>query len=112
MSFNAGASVGKVGLNYGFRYIGAAYLNNYEDYNGLNGLPPQNADYAPIKQYPAVGYHDIRLQADVSDRFNTYIGVDNIGNKQPPYGLTGVTDGSGIYDVRGRYLYVGAVAKF
>lgn len=112
LTFNAGVSVGKVGINYGFRYIGAAYLNTYEDYNGLNGLPPQNVDYAPIKQYPAVGYHDIRLQADVSDRFNTYIGVDNIGNKQPPYGLTGVTDGSGIYDVRGRYLYVGAVAKF
>ncbi|TCP83601.1 TonB-dependent receptor-like protein [Sphingomonas sp. PP-CE-1A-559] len=112
LTFNAGASVGKIGINYGFRYIGASYLNTYEDYNGLNGLPPQNADYAPIKQYPAVGYHDIRFQADVSDRFNTYIGVDNIGNKQPPYGLTGVTDGSGIYDVRGRYLYVGAVAKF
>jgi outer membrane receptor protein involved in Fe transport len=112
LTLNTGVNVGKVGFNYGFRYIGAAYLNTYEDYNGLNGLPPQNADYAPIKQYPAVGYHDIRFEADVSDRFNTYIGIDNVGNKQPPYGLTGVTDGSGIYDVRGRYIYVGAVAKF
>ena len=112
LSLNAGASVGKIGFNYGFRYIGSSYLNTYEDYNSLNGLPPQNTDYAPLEKYPAVGYHDARVELDVNDRFNTYIGVDNIGNKKPPYGLTGVGGGSGIYDVRGRYVYVGAVAKF
>ena len=112
LSFNAGVTVGKIGFNYGFRYIGSSYLNTYEDYNGLNGLPPQNTDYAPIEKYPAVAYHDARIEANVSERFNTYIGVDNIGNKMPPYGLTGVGGGSGIYDVRGRYVYVGAVAKF
>jgi len=38
--------------------------------------------------------------------------VDNIANKMPPFGLTGVGGGSGIYDNRGRYFYTGLVAKF
>ena len=88
------------------------YLNTWEDYNPLNGQGPQNADFAPIKKYPDVFYHDIRLGVDVNDQFNIYFGVDNIANRQPPYGLTGIGGGSGIYDVRGRYGYAGVVAKF
>jgi hypothetical protein len=30
----------------------------------------------------------------------------------PPFGLTGVGGGSGIYDIRGRYGYAGVTAKF
>ncbi len=87
------------------------YLNTFEDYNPLNGQPPQNADYAPIRKYPSVSYHDIRLGVDVNEKFNIYGGVDNLGNQQPPYGLTGVGGGSGIYDNRGRYFYLGIEAK-
>ena len=75
-------------------------------------LPPQNADYASLKKYPDVFYHDARMGYDVTEKFNIYVGVDNIGNRAPPFGLTGVGAGSGIYDVRGRYGYIGAVAKF
>ena len=86
------------------------YLNTYEDYNALNGQPPQNADYAPIRKYPDVFYHDIRVGVDVNEKFNIYGGVDNLTNRQPPYGLTGVGGGSGIYDNRGQYFYVGVKA--
>ncbi|KQU48340.1 TonB-dependent receptor [Sphingomonas sp. Leaf339] len=112
VNVNTSAKFGAVTVGYQFRFIDRMYLNTYEDYNALNGLPPQNTDYAPIEQYPTVTYHDVRLNVAVNDRFNTYIGVDNVGNKLPPYGLTGVGAGSGIYDVRGRFAYVGAVAKF
>jgi outer membrane receptor protein involved in Fe transport len=112
INLNTQAKVGAVTFGYQFRYIGRTYLNTWEDYNALNGQPPQNADYAPIKMYPGVGYHDIRLDADVTEKFNIYLGIDNIGNKMPPYGLTGVGDGSGIYDTRGRFPYLGVVAKF
>ncbi len=103
---------GKVTLGYQVRYIGKMYLNTYEDYNGVNGQPPQNTDFAPIIKYPAVFYHDIKLQLDVTDKLNLYLGADNITNRLPPYGLTGVGAGSGIYDVRGRYMYAGFQAKF
>jgi len=98
---------GKFTFGYGLRWLDKMYVNTYEDYNSVNGLPPQNADYAPIKKYPDVFYHDVRLGLDVNDNFNFYIGADNITNRMPPYGLTGVGEGSGVYDNRGRYFYAG-----
>lgn len=106
------AKFGKVGFTYELRYLAGMYVNTYEDFNSLQGRPPENPDGWPIKKYPAVWYHNIRVDADVNDRFNIYLGVDNLFDRQPPYGLTGVGAGSGIYDVRGRYGYVGAIAKF
>ena len=103
---------GRVTLNYELRYLSHMYLNTYENLNPLNGLPPQNADYADRNYYPAVFYHDARIALDVNDRFNIYTGVDNMTNRLPPFGLSGVTDGGGIYDVRGRFFYAGVVAKF
>ena len=103
---------GKLTIGYAMRWIDHMYLNTFEDYNSVNGLPPQNTDYAPIKKYPAVYYHDVRFGFDLTPRFNFYIGADNITNKAPPYGLTGIGGGSGIYDNRGRYYYTGVVAKF
>ena len=104
--------VGNVGVTYELRYLGGMYLNTYEDFNELQGRPPENPDYAQVKKYPAVWYHNVRLDADVNDKLNVYVGVDNLFDRQPPLGLTGVGAGSGIYDVRGRYGYVGVVAKF
>jgi outer membrane receptor protein involved in Fe transport len=111
---NLGASVkhGKVTFGYQMRWIGPMYLNTYEDYNSVNGLPPQNTDYAPIARYPGIFYHDLRLALDVTERFNLYFGVDNIADQKPPFGLTGIGAGSGIYDNRGRYMYAGVTAKF
>ncbi len=104
--------LGKFTLGYGFRWLSGMYLNTYEDYNPLNGQPPQNADFADVKLYPVVTYSDVRIGYDVNDRFNTYLGVTNLGDTQPPYGLTGVGSGSAIYDNRGRYMFVGVIAKF
>jgi outer membrane receptor protein involved in Fe transport len=40
------------------------------------------------------------------------MGIDNLLNRNPPLGLSGIGDGSGIYTNRGRFFYAGAVAKF
>ncbi|PVX28191.1 TonB-dependent receptor [Sphingomonas pokkalii] len=109
---NSSVKVGKITLGYELRWIDKMYLNTFEDFNSLQGRPPENADYAAVQFYPSVTYHNARVDLDVNDRFNLYLGIDNIGNKQPPFGLTGVGGGSGIYDVRGRYGYLGFVAKF
>ena len=112
VNVSSSLKVGKFTMGYSVRWIGKQYLNTYEDYNSVNGQPPQNVDYAPLKKYPVVSYHDIRGEIEVNKQFNFYMGMDNVTNRQPPYGLTGVGGGSGIYDVRGRYGYVGFVAKF
>ncbi|UVO52319.1 TonB-dependent receptor [Sphingomonas sp. SUN019] len=112
VNVNASLKTGPITIGYQGRYIGPMYLNTYEDYNALNGLPPQNTDYAPVKFYTEVFYHDVRVNIEAGDKFDFYIGVDNVANRLPPFGLTGIGAGSAIYDIRGRYAYAGFVAKF
>ena len=112
VNFEASLKVNKMTFGYGARWIEGMYLNTYEDYNSVNGLPPQNIDYAPIKKYGNVVYQDVRFAYDLNSKLNLYVGVDNVLDKKPPYGLTGVGGGSGIYDIRGQYFYVGFKKKF
>lgn len=124
VNFSASLTHGKWKFGYDLRWIDGMYVNTYEDYNPLNGNPPENADHNPIGKYPSVWYHDVRVAYDYNDHFNFYLGVDNIFDKKPPFGLTGVGGGvpgggitgsgggSGIYDNRGRFFYAGIVAKF
>ncbi|MFC6621271.1 TonB-dependent receptor domain-containing protein [Novosphingobium panipatense] len=112
VTLNATFQTGPVKLGYQLRWLDKMYLNTYEDYNPLNGVPPQNADYAPIKKYPDVFYHDIRAAFEISKDYSFYMGVDNVFNKMPPYGLTGIGEGSGVYPNMGRYFYAGVTANF
>ena len=111
-NFNIDVKSGAVNVGYRLRFIGKQVLNTYEDLFSVQGREPENADYAELDFYPDVFYHNIRVGVDVNDKFNFYGGVDNFTNKMPPFGLTGIGGGSGIYDNRGRFAYVGAVAKF
>lgn len=112
VNFNASVKYKDFTFGYQVRWISSQYLNTYEDFNALNGLPPQNADFASVQRYPATAYMDLRAAVDVNDKFNIYLGVDNVFNRMPPFGLTGVGGGSGIFDNRGQYFYTGVVAKF
>ncbi|PXW78607.1 TonB-dependent receptor-like protein [Blastomonas natatoria] len=112
VNINANIRFGNVTLGYEMRWLDKMFVNTFEDFNPLNGQPPQNADYGPFEKYPDVFYHDLRLNVDLDKKFNMYVGVDNVTNVQPPFGLTGVGGGSGIYDVRGRYFYAGFQANF
>lgn len=112
VNVNASAKVGKFTFGYQFRWISRQVLNTYEDFFSLQGRAPENADYADRRYYPEVFYHDVRFDLEVDKRFNIYLGIDNLTNRMPPLGLTGVGAGSGIYDNRGRYFYTGVVAKF
>ena len=106
--------VGKITGSYEMRFISPMYLSlsEAENYESVNGLPPQNTDWADRRRYPAVFYHNVRVMLDVNERFSIYAGVDNVTNRLPPFGLTGVNDGGGIYDARGRFMYTGVIAKF
>ncbi|MBA3676214.1 MAG: TonB-dependent receptor [Sphingosinicella sp.] len=111
-AIRANLKTGPVTFGYNLRFIGKQYLNTFEDYNSVNDLPPQNADYANVKYYPEVAYHNFRVGFEVGDANEFYVGVDNAFNKEPPLGLTGIGAGSGIYDNRGRFYYSGFKARF
>ena len=105
-------------LGYELRYISGMYVNAYEDFNSLNGLPPQDADYADFQKYPQVFYHDLRFDWNIKNTsglgrdMNVFFGVDNIFDRNPPFGLTGTGAGSAIYPIRGRNFYGGFRARF
>lgn len=113
-AFNAhlGLDFGRFTIGYQMRYVGKMVLNDYEDIFSKQGRDPENADYAEDKFYTDVFYHDIRAEFEADEGFNLYVGVDNIGNRLPPQGLTGTGAGSGIYDLMGRYFYAGIVKSF
>jgi outer membrane receptor protein involved in Fe transport len=111
-NFNLDFETGPITIGYQLRYLGKQVLLNYEDTYGLQGDPPQNADYADRRFYPSVMYQDLRVGYDINDSWNAYLGCDNIADVLPPLGLTGTGEGSGIYDVRARYFYAGVKVKF
>jgi outer membrane receptor protein involved in Fe transport len=121
-------SLGAVTLGYQMRFIGKQYVNTYEDFNELQGRAAENADYADIRQYPEVFYHNVRLTWDMpgadgaDSKFRFYAGIDNLADTYPPLGLTGTgTGGAGgdrgtgnaaIYEPLGRTFYAGLRARF
>jgi outer membrane receptor protein involved in Fe transport len=117
-NLNTDLKRGPITLGYELRYIGRMVLNNYEDVYTLQGRAPQNEDYSNVRDYPSVIYHDVRAGYDFNDSLNVYAGVDNVADKVPPYGLTGQGAGSGnignsgIYEARGRFVYLGAKYRF
>ncbi|URD61863.1 TonB-dependent receptor [Sphingomonas sp. KRR8] len=113
-TFNAGLRTGPFVISYKLRYVGPMFNGAYEDYNSLQGRPPENPYQYPAayRLYPAITYHDARIEFDVSKNSNFYLGVDNLFDQLPPFGLTGAGGGSGIYDNVGRFFYAGVQAKF
>jgi outer membrane receptor protein involved in Fe transport len=115
-------------LGYRMRYIGNMWTSAYENFNELEsactaaGCPPLNADAVEIRQYPEVFYHDIRFEWNLNQKFQFYMGMDNLLDTHPPFGLSGTgTSGTGgdrgtgtaaIYDAFGRKVYAGFRARF
>jgi len=113
-NWNSSVKLGRFTLGYQMRYIGKMLLNTaeYEFFFSNQGREPENPDWAERKFYPSVFYHDVRASIDVTPRYNFYLGVDDVTNKKPPLGNTGIGGGSGIYRNIGRFFYAGFVAKF
>ncbi len=110
-AWNSTLKRGRFTLGYDMQYIGKQVLNNAEDIFTVQGRDPENADYADLQFYPAVFYHNVRLEFEPNDNLNFYVGVSNLTNKQAPFGLSGIGGGSGIYDARGRFFFLGIKAK-
>lgn len=108
------ANLIKGAFNFGYRmrYIGKQTIGTYETQNPFQGRPAQNPDAFPFVYYPAVTYHDFRLDIAANNkRFGFYIGVDNAFDKLPPYDLQGTEAGDPFSPV-GRFFYAGFEVKF
>ncbi len=107
--------IGHFDLRYSLNFIGKQTIGAYENYFSHDGRPPQNADFTREVFYPRVTYHalraNFRLPAQGKEKFNFYVGADNIFDKKPPLGLLG-TSGGDPFDAIGRYFYAGATVDF
>lgn len=103
--------IGRFDLRYTVNYIGKATIGAFENYFSVQGRDPVNPDFTEERFYPDAFYHSIRLNAEVADKLNFYVGVDNLFDKKPPLGLLG-TAGGDPYDTVGRFLYAGAQVEF
>jgi len=112
----ASYGIGKFDLRYTMRYIGSMTEFTYESTHAFapgcsNGsCPPFNKDVADPGHINtgSVFYHDVRLDYTLN-KYQFYVGIDNLFNRLPPLGLTGAGAGSGIYNNYGRFFYAGAV---
>lgn len=105
---------GPVSVGYQMRYIGKQLIvgNDAENVFSVGGRPPQNADYSQFNWFSDVMYHDIRVGIKPDEKFEFTLGVENIFDRLPEFGNTGVGVGSAIFDNRGRYFYAGVTANF
>ena len=101
-TFNTNASSGPFSLAYNLRYMSAVTASS-----GLYNIP-------------AYWYHDLqgKFTIDAAQKFEFYVGVNNLFDKQPPLVTSGNSQWPGTntvadtYDLYGRMLYAGFRAKF
>lgn len=133
-NFSLNYDFGGVDVSYGARYIGKGTIGVWESQNRYTGvcptsgvtgssgrpctagqlalLDPTNADLTEEVFYPGVIYHSVRINFQTGDKkYNFYLGVDNLMDKKPPFGLLG-TAGGDPYDTVGRFMYAGFRAEF
>jgi iron complex outermembrane receptor protein len=106
-------SRGGVNLSTTWRYIGGTTNDRSSSSIYLAGT------YQPYDlKMPSVSYIDFAASIDVAEKVTVRVGVNNAFDKDPP--LTASTGGqtsngaffSGMYDSLGRYMFVGATARF
>lgn len=112
VSLSLGADFGVVTLDTQFRYLSKQAVGAIENRIAFQGRAPQNLDDFSVPFYPDVLYIGAKLGFDVNDRSNFYIGVDNLTDRLPPLGATGIGAGSAIFDNVGRRFYAGVTARF
>ena len=106
------ADFGPVYLNTSFRYLSKQSVGSIENHETVQGRPPQNLDDYDIPFYPDVLYIGTKFGINITERSDFYFGIDNITDRLPPLGATGIGEGSGIFDNVGRRFYAGVTARF
>jgi outer membrane receptor protein involved in Fe transport len=111
-NINVNADFGMLFVDTQFRYISKMSVGAIENHESFQGRPAANLDDFSTPFYPDVLYIDGRIGVNINKGSNFYFGIDNITNRIPPLGSTGIGGGSGIYEPIGRRFYAGVTAKF
>ena len=112
---SAGIDVGSVGFTFTGTYIGAAYLD--DQLTGYTaGSAPEGQPQSSYRVSPQF-YGDVQLRFKADQRFDFYVGADNLFDNKPPFladlaSTVGVQTDSGTYDALGRRFYAGARLRF
>ena len=109
---NLNASFGTFYLDTQFRYLSKQSVGVIENLQNYQGRPPQNIDAFFPEYYPDVLYIAGRVGVNINDKSRFYVGVDNLTDRLPPLGTTGIGAGSAIFDNIGRRFYAGVSARF
>jgi outer membrane receptor protein involved in Fe transport len=110
--FGINYRTGAFDFTYDYRYIGKQTIGAWETQNSHQGRPPTNADAFPVIYYPDISYVDLQVGFRPTPETRFFVGMDNVFDQLPPWGLTGTGDGSGIFPLVGRYVYAGARVRF
>ena len=110
-NFTLAVGKGPFTLKWSGNYIGKQTIGVYENYFSVQGRPPQNADLTNERFYPSVLTHDLRLDIQATNKFDFYVGMDNVFDRLPPFGLLG-NEGGNPFDSIGRYVYAGFKASY
>ena len=98
-----------VGLTY--RWFGRQSIFDWETQHSHQGRPPTNEDTFSRKYIKAFGYVDMQVGARITPETRAFIGVDNLLDKQPPFGSYATGGSSAVFDNIGRYFYAGIRSK-
>ncbi|RZM33182.1 MAG: TonB-dependent receptor, partial [Sphingomonas sp.] len=112
VNWNLGADFGSVFGNLQMRYITKQSVGAAENRQSFQGRVPQNLDDFDIPYYPDVFYMDVKFGVNVTRETNFYFGIDNLTDRLPPLGSTGIGAGTAIFEPLGRKFYAGFQAKF
>ena len=112
VSFNLGADFGAFTFDTNFRYLSKQSVGAIENRRAFQDRAPQNLDDFSVPFYPDVLYIGFKAGVDIGERSNFYFGIDNLTDRLPPLGSTGIGAGSAIFDNIGRRFYAGMTAKF
>ncbi|MDK8184879.1 MULTISPECIES: TonB-dependent receptor domain-containing protein [Sphingomonas] len=112
VNWNIGADFGTVFANVQMRYLTKQSVGAIENHTTFQGREPQNMDDYDIPFYPDVFYMDLKFGVNITKFTNFYLGVDNVTDRLPPLGATGIGAGSGIFEPLGRKFYAGFQARF
>lgn len=117
LQVNLGANFGTFYMDTQFRYLSkqsfaTTATGGIETLTSYQGRPAQNLDAFSPAYYPDVLYIAGRIGININEKSRFYVGVDNLTDRLPPLGSTGIGEGSAIFDNIGRRLYAGISARF
>ncbi len=111
VNWNINADFDTFFLNTQFRYLSKMAVGAIENHETYEGRPPQNLDDFDIAYYPDVFYINTRFGFNFQKKGTFYFGIDNLTNRIPPLGSTGIGAGTAIYEPVGRRFYAGITVK-